>query len=188
MDTFSTPKTSWVLTQEAFDRLLGWLDQDRDRAGARYEEIRKSLIRNYVRRGCPVAEELTDETMNRVAKKLADILQSYRGDPLLYFYGVANHVYLEYVRKKPDPLPMPAPDPPERVEHTYGCLEKCLDKITPQSRQLIYEYFREERAAKIEYRKELSNKLGISINTLRTRAFRIRTALQNCVSQCVGKQ
>ena len=185
MNTFPTPKSSWVLTQEAFDRLLGWLDHDRERAGARYEEIRTRLIKIYARRGCPVPEELTDETINRVAKKLAEIVASYRGDPTLYFFGVANHVYREYVRKRPDPLPMPAPDPPERVEHAYRCLDRCLDQITPESRHLIFEYFREERAAKIENRKQLSNRLGISINTLRTRAFRIRTVLQNCVSQCV---
>ncbi|HYL98831.1 MAG TPA: hypothetical protein VEZ90_07735 [Blastocatellia bacterium] len=187
MDRFATRKTTWVLTQDAFDRLLGWLDQDRERAGARYEEIRRQLIRTYVRRGCPIADELTDETINRVAMKLAGILQSYRGDPLLYFYGVANNVYLEYVRKRPEPLPMPLPDPAERAEHCHGCLEKCLDKITPQSRKLIYEYFREEHSARIECRRELSSELGISITTLRTRAFRIRSVLYNCVSQCVEK-
>ncbi|HUK90604.1 MAG TPA: hypothetical protein VLZ81_09415, partial [Blastocatellia bacterium] len=73
-------KTKFVLTQEAFDLLLRWLDpDDRDRAGQRYEEIRQSIIRNFARRGSPVAEELADEVMNRVAKRLPEIIDSYDG-------------------------------------------------------------------------------------------------------------
>jgi len=38
-------KKEWVLTQEAFDRLLGWLDPDRESAGEKYEAIRLRLIK-----------------------------------------------------------------------------------------------------------------------------------------------
>jgi DNA-directed RNA polymerase specialized sigma24 family protein len=175
------------LTQEAFDGLLLWLDPDRERAGKRYGEIQGKLIRIFVRRGCPIADELADETINRVAKKLAEIRDSYVGDPALYFYGVGNKVFLEYIRKRPDPLPLPAPDPPERLEHTHKCLEACLELATPSSRDLFVEYFRQEKPNKIEYRKELSERLGISINALRTRAHRIRTSLLQCVNDCLER-
>ena len=58
-------KKGWVLTQELFDTLLDWLDPDRERAGHRYETIRLRLIKIFTSRGCPEAEELADETINR---------------------------------------------------------------------------------------------------------------------------
>jgi len=183
----SPPRTTWVLTQEAFDGLLLWLDPDRERAGQVYGEIQRKLIKVFARRGCPIADELADETINRVAKKLAEIRDSYVGDPSLYFYGVGNKVFLEYVRKRPEPLPLPRPDPPDRIENSYRCLEECLELAPRSSRDLFLEYFRPEKAHKIEHRRELSQRLGISINALRTRAHRIRAALQQCVIDCLER-
>src|SRR5687767_5895715 len=94
-------KNQWVVTQQAFDRLLDWLDADRDSAGSKYERIRVRLIKIFTCRGCGEADDLADETINRVTAKLGDIVESYSGDPALYFYGVAQKVHLEYLRKKP---------------------------------------------------------------------------------------
>src|SRR5436853_4464997 len=90
----------WALTQDAFDRLLDWLDADRNRAGIRYEEIRHRLIRVFIGRGCMAAEDLADETINRVAARIDDVVRDYDGDPASYFYGVCQNVHFESVRKK----------------------------------------------------------------------------------------
>src|SRR5215471_19931644 len=92
-------KKDWVLTQDAFDQLLEWLGPDREHGALRYEEIRRRLIKIFVCRGCRAAEELTDETIDRVTSKLVDVAPGYKGDPALYFFGVAHKVHLEYVRK-----------------------------------------------------------------------------------------
>ena len=42
---------NWVMSQESFDALLGWLDSDRDKAGAKYEQIRSGLIKFFTFRG-----------------------------------------------------------------------------------------------------------------------------------------
>ena len=47
----------WDITQDAFDKFLAWLDSDRDRAGARYEDIRRKLIRIFTCRGCQAGED-----------------------------------------------------------------------------------------------------------------------------------
>src|SRR5215217_6613207 len=89
-------KKGWVLTQELFDTLLGWLDPDRERAGHRYETIRLRLIKIFTSRGCPEAEELADETINRVASKLSEIINKWDGgDPARYFFKVAQYVLAE---------------------------------------------------------------------------------------------
>jgi RNA polymerase sigma factor (sigma-70 family) len=178
-------KTKWELTKEAFDKLLAWLDADRDRAAEKYEDIRRKLIKILARRGCPIAEELADETMNRVCRKVDEVAPTYVGDPALYFYRVAQIVYLEYVRKRPIPKPLPEPDPIEQTEANYECLERCLDRFDPASRELILEYFQQERRAKIDQRKELAIRLGVSINTLRMRVHRIIEALRKCVGECL---
>ena len=94
-------KKNWVLSQESFDALLKWLSADRDQAGQIYEEIRLRLIRIFTARACTEAEDLADETMNRVASKLPEIGGTYSGDPAVYFYAVANNVHLESLRRKP---------------------------------------------------------------------------------------
>jgi len=77
VDGSASRKITADLTQEAFDRLLAWLDRDRERAGQRYEEIRSQLIKIFVCRGCVASEELADLTINRVAGKLQEIVDSY---------------------------------------------------------------------------------------------------------------
>jgi len=178
-------KGNWTLTQEGFDGLLTWLSPDREQAGRKYEEIRLRLIKIYTRRGCTTPEELADEVFNRVTKKLTEIAGTYVGDPALYFYGVANNIFHEYLKKSPEPLPMPAPDPPEIIERNHACLERCMEHLSPQNRELILEYFQERGQAKIDLRKNLSERFAINLKTLRVRAFRIKDSLKQCVIECL---
>ena len=183
----TTPNKRWALTQEAFDALLDWLDEGgggRERAGARYEEIRRRLVKIFACRGCYEAEELADETINVVAKRVGEIGPTYEGDRALYFYGVANKVYLEWLRRRRVPPPPPPPSPPDFGQE-YECLEHCMEKLDPGSRDLVLQYYREEKRDKIEHRRTMASKLGIALNALRIRAFRIRAALRECVGDCL---
>jgi DNA-directed RNA polymerase specialized sigma24 family protein len=188
MNTTPLPKKEWHLTQESFARFLFWLDPDPDEAGKKYETIRRKLIRIFVCRGCICPEDLSDETINRVIRKAQDFAESYEGDPALFFYGVANHVHLEYLRKRPIP-PQPLQNKESgRVEVEYECLEKCIEQLLPRSRELVIQYYQEDKQAKINYRKALASRLGIPLNALRIRAFRIRMSLYQCVLQCLGEK
>jgi DNA-directed RNA polymerase specialized sigma24 family protein len=178
-------KKEWVLTQEAFDSLLDWLDPNRDMAGQKYEDIRRRLVKIFGCRGCAEPEDLADETINRVTTKLATIESGFVGDPGRYFYGVANKVHLEYRRRKPAPETPPPTSYDENIEREFECLERCMQKLTVENRKLVIEYYQDERQAKIDHRKGLAEHLGIAINALRIRAFRIRAALQECVTNCV---
>ena len=64
----------WDLTQEGFDQLLNWFDADRDKAGKKYEEIRRGIVKVITVRGCLEAEVIADETFNRVIRKLPEII------------------------------------------------------------------------------------------------------------------
>lgn len=183
-------KKESVLTQEFFDLLLGWLDSDREQAGLKYESIRLRLIKIFACRGCGEAEDLADEAINRVCSKVKEIEATYKGDPALYFYGVANKLHLEYLRRShPKPLPSPLPvDTAEDREAELECLDRCVAELSSENRDLVLRYYAEEKHAKIEDRKRLADELGLAINALRIRAHRIRLALQRCVSHCLDSQ
>ncbi len=179
------PNENQELNQESFDLLLKFLHADREEAGRRYEEIRLKLVKIFTCRGCMTPEDLADETINRVSRKVGEIMNSYVGDPRLYFYGVARNVFLESVRKRPHVPPMPEPKSSDVKEAEQECLDQCMKKLTPTNRQLILEYYTGEKKEKIERRKALAGRLGMAPNALRIRAHRIRNSLGNCVFDCL---
>lgn len=168
--------------------LLEWLDPDRERAGYRYEEIRRKLMKIFTLRGCPNAEDLADVTIDRVIRKISEISHSYSGDPALFFYGVAQHVYSEHLKQKSIPA-SPISDVAEasnRIDVHFECLDRCLEHLSPASRDLITLYYQEEKGRnKVDARKRLAHELGISVNVLRIRIHRIRNALMECMMQCM---
>ena len=177
----------WELSQEDFDALLDWLDSDREQAALKYEKIRRSLIKIFTGRGCVEPEDLADETINRVTTRLNEIKKDFSGDPALYFYGVANYVYREYLRRKlPQAMPAPAADP-DRIEREYSCLERCIERLTKNNRDLLLRYHGAEGRAETEYRRALAEELGIAPNALRIRVYRIRMTLKDCVEKCIER-
>jgi len=178
-------KKEWNLTQKTFARFLNWLNPDPDQAGEKYEEIRRRLIKIFACRGCGCPEDLADETINRVINKVPEIAESYEGDPALYFYGVARNVHHEYLREKPHPPQPPPADGPFGTEEEYECLEQCMENLQARSKELLLQYYQEEKGAKIKHRKRLAEQLGIEPNALRIRACRIRMDLHACVLECL---
>src|SRR5437870_12644858 len=88
-----------ALTSEAFAKFLACLDADGQRAGEKYEDLRRTLIRFFEWRGAPFPEEHADETFNRVARKLGEGVQIKNVGG--YCYEVARLVHLEAL-KGPD--------------------------------------------------------------------------------------
>ena len=117
------------------------LGDDREMAGMEYEKIRRRLTTIFASRGCRVPEELADETIDRVSRRVADIQDSYSGNKVLYFLGVANNVHHEYLKRPLLPEPAPASMAgSEDQERTYGCLDRCIGKLTERSQYLISQY------------------------------------------------
>ena len=181
---------------ENFEDFLAWLDPNREAAGRKYEQIRTRLIKLLINRRCgSAAEDLADECIRRVARKPAEFFNNYEGDPAAYFVRVADYVSQEHHRKPstsnnplPDPpAPPPEPEPDELEEERMACLRKCMEELSLQNRQLIRDYYGDEKKAKIDRRKAMASRLGIALNALRIRAFRIRSALEKCVLTCMKK-
>ena len=178
-----------VSNQNNFDLLLMWLDKDRESASKKYESIRLRLTKIFYAKGCHIADELADDTLERVLNKIPGITKSFDGDPAIYFYAVGRNVFREWTRKpKSEELPAVV----KLTESTHKedekrdiCLTKCLEKISSKQSEFIIEYYKFEKKQKIEFRKKLAEDLGVTTQALRVRAFRIRDTLQKCVLKCV---
>jgi DNA-directed RNA polymerase specialized sigma24 family protein len=177
----------WELSQEAFDALLDWLDSDREQAALKYEKIRRSLIKIFTGRGSVEPEDLADETINRVTSKLKEIEKDFSGDRTRYFFGVANKVHLEHLRRRlPQAMPSP-PNDPDRIELEYNCLEHCIERLSNDNRELLLRYHGATGHAETDPRRALAEELGIAPNALRIRVFRIRLSLKDCVEKCIDR-
>lgn len=183
-----------TITPENFDELLLWLDPDTSRTGTpdrnrgalKYEMIRRRIIKIYQNRGCQTAEEIADETFNRVCRRVKDLSKTYSGDPALYFFAVAKNVYREFMRGEGGSLLQPpVQDDSEEVERRMACLDECLDQLSLKDRYLILRFYEGEKGEKIENRKKQAAELGINTKALGLRALRIRRALLRCVRKCL---
>lgn len=181
-----------------FRKFLNWLDLGSDSNGEKYLEIRRRLVQYFDRKNCASPDELADETLNRAARRLSEEGEITGVTPAHYCYLLARFVFLEYQRR-PDrgfvsmevlpALPAVLPgasglDATEIQEKRMTCLESCLQTLQAGQRELITEYYRGERGARIEHRSSLAARLGVTTNALSIRACRIRTMLERCVKTC----
>lgn len=178
------------INREDFESLLDWLDENREIAAQKYEAIRLRLIKIFVVQKHFDAENLADQVFDRVCRKLADISENYQGKKELYFYGVARKIHLEAQSKAKtteldiDHLAVKNNVDEESNIH-YQCLEKCLQKLSAEDRNLVIGYYQSEKTAKIDQRKQIAERLEITIDNLRIKIFRLRNELKKCVLQCV---
>jgi RNA polymerase sigma factor (sigma-70 family) len=194
-ESVPSAKPKWRLGQEAFDGLLASLDPDRGRAGERYELLRQKLVKFFEWQGAYDAEELADETLNRVARRIeeGEAIQNVAA----YASGVARMVWRE-AAKRPfrseelddrTPAPAPAPEPDDVDEAArFECLDRCLASLPDDQRELVLDYFADEKGAKIDNRKQIAVRLGVEMNALRIRVHRIRARLELCVKDCVYRR
>lgn len=174
-----------MLEESDFEAMLTWLDSDRDQAGEKYETIRHGLIEVFRCRGCWGPEDLADETINRVARKVKDIVMTYSGDPAHYFFGVAKNLLREYYRRTSRKAPVIQATRSNDVEERHRCLDECMDQLRADHRTLILEYFSMEKQRRIDNRKELGRGLNTTPQALRVRVYRIKETLAICVKRCV---
>jgi DNA-directed RNA polymerase specialized sigma24 family protein len=170
----------------SLSKLLDWLTPDREQSATRYEEIRRKLIRFFTCRGCTEPENLADVTIDRVTRAIDQPSFQYVGDPTLYFYGVAKKVRLEHFRRQARVVEEPiVTDKSQDDRQRYDCLEHCLSTLTSGDHKLVLDYYSYEPGGKGSHRQLLADQLGIPLNALRIRLYRVRNRLRDCVKACM---
>jgi DNA-directed RNA polymerase specialized sigma24 family protein len=170
-----------------------------DSDGGKYLEMRRRLAAYFDRKNCLSADELADETLARVAQKLEEKGAIEGLSPAHYCYVTAKFVFLEYLRHakqdqicleelgssvRPGATGKPLPDTALEDKRLLDCLDRCLKKLSLVDSGLILDYYQGEGQEKIQRRRQLGARLGLSANALTIRACRIRAKVEECVSAC----
>ena len=191
-------KKDWAATTDSFRQFLTWLDEGIDSDGETYLRMRRRLVLYFDRKKCFAPDELADETLSRVARKLQEQGVITDVSPAHYCYIVAKFVFLEHLRRaesrqasfeeltsSSNPRHSPAltgeSDTLKDREKLVECLDQCLNTLAEQDRELILEYYQGEGRTKIESRRRLAERLGLSANALTIKACRIRSRVEECV-------
>lgn len=184
------------MTSEAFHNLLRWLGDGAVSEGQKYLEIRQRLANYFDRKNCLSPDELADETLNRIARRIEEEGRIESETPAKYCYITARFVFQEHLRGiekhsisidliKAEKLSKKNEDEEkESKEKMLVCLEKCVGELDETSQEMIVKYYYGKERVKIENRRTLAEKLGISSNALAIRACRIRDKLEICVKKC----
>ena len=193
-------KKDWKLTQRSFDQLLNWLDEGRNSDGQKYLEMRERLVSYFDRRNCRDPDDLADETLNRVGRRLEEEGITRSESPAKYCYIVARFVFMESLRatQKDNTLRQEIRPPynntfafseaAKKQERMLNCLEQCTTKLDSSQREIILQYYSGKERIKIERRRALAESLRITVNALSIRACRIRDKLEVCVKQCLAAE
>lgn len=156
-----------------------------------YESLRHALQQFFTWRGAHDAAACADETLDRVATRLAAGAEVERVRP--FALGVARLVLQEEYRRvavQPADLADREPAAPPAAPQDdlrAGCLDRCLAELSTADRDLVLQYYAHEHRARIDGRAALARGLGVTAETLRTRVQRIRNRLEACVRGCEGE-
>ena len=174
-----------------------------------YEQMRRALIIFFAANGCgAIADDLPEEVFQVAEQEPPDwsVVADYEGAPPPYQWTVARYI-LKTERKKEQleaesglksirdirQALVPRRDTSGRFEtevkeQRARCLDECMANITETWRYLILEYYKAGEAERKRIRKEMASELGISMNALRVRMFKIRRTLRECVASCVQEK
>lgn len=182
--------------KDDYEKLLAHFAADPADAADGFAALRRKLVRMLSGRGAVFPDDLADETLARVARKLADgeIIHNLNA----YSLTIARLVWLEDVRRRAhhsEPLDehtwqLPATNQivEEGQEKRLSCLEQCLTELPAETRLLIVEYYADDGRDLIQRRQALATRLGIAREALANRAQRLRQKLESCITNCVQRQ
>lgn len=188
----------------SFDKLLAWLAGDRKDAARKYEECRQALIVFFQNKNVRHTEECADATFDRVSEIIRGGRMGERKNPVSYFIRVAHFIRLEYLRNPSNIIGNPRiqedwqPDntPREQEEEWLSqnrqqCMEKCLNSLPHDSRELITGYYAiriaaEKAKKKVKKLKEMARHFQKTPNAIRIEVHRTRNEkLKPCLEACL---
>ena len=150
----------------------------------------------FSRKRCLSPDDLADETLTRVARRLEEQGAFTDTPPARYCYIVARFVFLEHVRSADrrqtsldetravaDAAALARLAGVDRTaeEAPFDDLERCLQQLSANDRLLILDYYAGDDRDRIASRRALAARLQLTPNAVTIRACRIRDKLEACV-------
>lgn len=169
---------------------------DSESAAELLESLRKKLIYYFQARRCEDPEELAQETLARLIRKLG-VQQVKVDDITRYSYGIAKKIRLEHLRRKEKEQNILNEQQyqastattdevsTDEKERRLTCMEKCAADLSATERQLLTSYANGNGRAQQERRKRMAEELNISLGNLRLHVFKLRSRLRECFEKCM---
>jgi RNA polymerase sigma factor (sigma-70 family) len=187
---------------EGYSQILSLFAEDEVN---KFNLLRLKLVRFFELQGVlNYSEDLADETISRVAEKLSEGVKIEIAEPFYYFRGVAMNVLREHWRKTSKTIlledtentdfsskqtnPHDIEEENEKrnlKERQLDCLNKSLNVLPSESRELFLDYHREGNVLRETFRSEIAKKLNIDVTALRNRVTRLRKKLEKMVLDCL---
>lgn len=199
-------QNKWTLTADALDLLIRAVQKDGQNPTDEYVRIRSSLVRYFEKNATAVdANLLADETLDRVAKQLAEGKALDLKGSRAYFFAVARLVLLEHIRRSRRFVSIDNPENPTDIALTttsmvedmyirikreigFDAVLECKNKLSIEEKKILAVYDGGKGREKIDRRNALASKLGKTKSTLIVAVSRIRTKIKNCVRSKLGAE
>jgi DNA-directed RNA polymerase specialized sigma24 family protein len=197
-----TERASRLEARVSFDNFLLHLSADRERAAERYNKLQQSLISFFAGRGSSDPESRASETIEILCRQVAE--GRVFEDLEKYSIGVARNVLLKERERSSSKqvslddlqtdydLRFSSPPQPSLAEKEVNeglhqeCMRSCVGDLPETDRLLITKYSGaggHDRGT----REELAKEARVSLDALRVRVHRIRSALKRCLMRCRQK-
>ncbi|MEQ1641817.1 MAG: hypothetical protein ABL959_00060 [Pyrinomonadaceae bacterium] len=181
------------LTPKGFEDLLALFSPDRDEAGEKYEAARKGLERYFRFKGCSDTSTLADETMDRVAARLASV-GKIETNLIALLLGFASNIVLEHrrdlvkEREYQENLHSPVTSADNNIlEARSDCLNHCMRRLPKSEREILISYYTARGREKQRRRDLLCERLGCSVGALYTQIHRLKMSVRHCLLECMKK-
>lgn len=192
------PLAQGKLRAEEWDALLSALDPDREVAARKYETARSGLIAIFRASGfCADAEEVADETLDRVARRTYEKAGTEDAivNVIAYIRAVARRVGAEFHRR---PRLVPIDEAvtagtsqdvdSDLDEDALDRLRGLIAELPTKDQRFILSYYDYSKPEKISQRRSLAMTTGRSAGALRVKACRIRKRLRERLFQLLAER
>ena len=174
------------LNAKSYSLLLKALSPNEEAAASLFIKLRDSLVRFFELKGDVDPIQSADETLDRVSTKLQSVVIE---EMTRYSFGVARLIFLENLRKlqrEEKALKDYSIDNDRQAstddDDPYAWMRDCFGELPDESKGLLSAYFADMPRNELdEERERLAGSMGVSLNSLRLKVFRLRRRLEDCV-------
>jgi hypothetical protein len=158
---------------------LAWITGPEESSGDAWLRYSRKLARSYAWR-VELPDDFADEVMIEAGVTFNTKYRETYREPALYIFGVAKHMLPDFRPMVGQPLPPDLPDPGSASDPVDEiALRRCFGALSPSDQQFMIDYIIAPRGAG---RVELGQRQNASVNAMRTRASRLRTRIEECLS------
>lgn len=195
---------SAIMQTNGYSQILSLFPENQDQ---QFNLLRLKLVRFFEIQGAGThAEDFADETISRVAEKLAEGGKIEVAEPFYYFRGFAINILREHWRSKEKTVLLEEIENKELIaskinpaelteqndeqtlkERQLECLLQTLNFLPAENRNLFIEYHSENQGSRETWRTKIAEKLKIDVTALRNRVTRLRKKIEQLVLDCLKK-